>query len=117
MYAQNQEILDLRKWIAWISNITETRRKCLSLSSKKKANLRKIERKYHVSTTSDLKEIREKLHCRLRVVSSRERKAKPSGELNRENNQFVRARRIGLSKKKTQVLKIKEEISKHTKHE
>ena len=26
--AQNQEILDLRKWIAWISNIVDARRKC-----------------------------------------------------------------------------------------
>ena len=47
--AQNQEILDLRRWIAWISNIIEARRKCLSLSNKQKANLKKIKRKYHVS--------------------------------------------------------------------
>ena len=87
--AQNQEILDLRRWIAWISNIIEARRKCLSLSNKQKANLRQIKRKYNVSSTSKLKEIREKLHCRLRVVSSRERKAKLSREFNRESNQFA----------------------------
>ena len=34
--AQNQEILDLRRWIAWISNIIEARRKCFSLSNKGK---------------------------------------------------------------------------------
>ena len=49
--AQNQEILDLRRWIAWISNIVEARRKCLSHPNKQKANLRKIKRKYHVSST------------------------------------------------------------------
>ena len=81
--------LYLRRWIAWISNIIEARRKCLSLSNKQKTNLRKIKRKYHVSSTSKLKEIKEKLHCRLRVVSSRERKAKLSREFNRENNQSV----------------------------
>ena len=84
--AQNQEILDLKSLIAWISNIIEARRKCLSLSNKQKANLRKMKRKYHVSNISKLKEIREKLHCRLRVVNSRERKAKLSREFNRENN-------------------------------
>ena len=44
----------------------------------KKANLRQVKRKCHVSSTSKLKEIRKKLHCRLRVASSRERKAKLS---------------------------------------
>ena len=42
--AQNQEILDLRRWISWISNIIETKRKCLSLSNKQKVNLRNIGR-------------------------------------------------------------------------
>ena len=68
---------------------TTTYNSSLSLSHKQKANLRKIKRKYQVSSTSKLKEIREKLHCRLRVVSSRERKAKLSREFNSENNHFV----------------------------
>ena len=79
--AQNQEILDLSRWITWISNIFEAGGKCLSPSNKQKANLRKIKRKYHVSSTSKLKEIREKLHCRLRIVSSRA-KEKPNCQEN-----------------------------------
>ena len=101
--AQNHEILDLRRWIAWISNIIEAIRNCLSLSNKQKANLRKIERKYHVSSTSKLKEIREKLHCRLRVVSPRERKAKLSREFNRENNQFVSSQKNWFEQKENKM--------------
>ena len=96
--AQNLEILDLRRWIAWISNIIEARRKCLSLSNKQKADLRKIKRKYDVSSTSKLKEIRDKLHCTLK--------------LHRENNQFVSSQKNWLSKRKTKVLKTRGEISK-----
>ena len=105
--AQNQEILDLRRWIAWISNIVEAKRKCLALSNKQKANLRKIKRNYHVSSTSKLKEIREKLHCRLRVVSSRERKAKLSREFNRENNQFVSSQKNLFKQKEKKSLEDK----------
>ena len=107
MNAQNQEILDLRRWIAWISNIVEARRKCLSLSNKQKANLRKMKRKYHVTSTSKLKEIREKLYCRLRVVSSRERKAKLSREFNRENNQFVSSQKNWFKQKENKSLEDK----------
>ena len=102
--AQNQKIVDLRRWIAWISNIVEARRKCLSLLNKQKANLRKIKRKYHVSSTSKFKEIREKLHFRLRVVSSRERKAKLSREFNRENNQFVSSQKNWFKQKENKSL-------------
>ena len=110
--AQNQEILDLRMWIAWISNIIQARRKCLSLSNKPKANLRKIKRKYHISGTSKLKEIREKLHCKLRVVSSRERTAKLSREFNRkENNQFVSSQKNWFKQKENKSLEDRQ-ISK-----
>ena len=100
-------MLDLRRWIAWISNIIEARRKCLSLSNKQKANLRKMKRKYHVSSISKLKEIREKLHCRLRVVSSRERKAKLSREFNSENNQFVSSQKNWFKQKENKSLEDK----------
>ena len=63
--------------------------------------------KYHVSSTSKLKEIREKLHCRLRVVSSRERKAKLSREFNRENNQFVSSQKNWLKEKENKSLEDK----------
>ena len=32
----SKEIFDLRRWIVWISDIIEARRKCLSLSNKKR---------------------------------------------------------------------------------
>ena len=103
----NQEIPDLRRWISWISNIIEARRKCLSLSNKQKANLRKIKRKHHVISTLKLKEIREKLHCKLRVVSSRERKAKLSREFNRENNPFVSSQKNCFKQKENKSLEDK----------
>ena len=105
--AQNKKILDLRMWITWISNIIEAKRKCLSLSNKQKANLRKRKRKYHVSSASKLKEIREKLHCRLRVVSSRVRKAKLSREFNRESNQFGSSQKNCFKQKENKSLEDK----------
>ena len=54
-----------------------------------------------------MKEIREKLHCRLRVVSSGERKAKLSREFNRENNQFVSSQKIWFKQKENKCLEDK----------
>ena len=95
------------KDINMMNRQVKARRKCLSLSNKQKANLRKIKRKDHVSSTSKLKEIREKLHCRLRVASSRERKAKLSREFNRENNQFVSSQKNWFKQKENKSLEDK----------
>ena len=46
-----------------------------------------------------MKEIRKKLYCRLRVVSSRERKAKLSREFNRESHQFVSSQKNWFKQK------------------
>ena len=54
-----------------------------------------------------MKEIREKLHCRLRVVSSTERKAKLSREFNRENNQFVSSQKNWFKRKENKSLEDK----------
>ena len=54
-----------------------------------------------------MKEIREKLHCRLRVVSSRERKAKLSREFNREINQFVSSQKNWFKQKENKSLEDK----------
>ena len=49
-----KEILNLRKWIAWIANILEMRNSCQKLTEKQKNNLHRIKRKYHTCKTSKL---------------------------------------------------------------
>ena len=71
-----QGVVDLRKWITWVSNILDARRKDIKLSNKQKANLRKIKSKYNASSSSKLREIREKLYQQLKVSCARERKLK-----------------------------------------
>ena len=70
----SKEIMNLRKWIAWIANVIEARRKGDHLTVKQKKHLHKIKRKYHSSKTSKLKEIKERLYQRLNILCNRERK-------------------------------------------
>ena len=51
-----KEILNLRKWMAWIANILEMRNRGQKLTEKQKNNLHRIKRKYHTSKTSKSKE-------------------------------------------------------------
>ena len=110
---QKQEVLDLRRWVAWISNIIEIRKTSSSLSNKHKSYLKKIKRKHHVSSSSKLKEIKEKLHCRLNISSSKQKKAKLSKEVKRENNQFANSQKNWFKQKENNSVNNKK---KHTKH-
>ena len=80
-----KEILNLRKWIAWIANILEMRNRSQKLAEKQKSNLHNIKRKYHTSKTSRLKEMKEKLSQRVNILSSREKKAKLTKQFRKEN--------------------------------
>ena len=73
---KSKDIMDLRKWIAWIANVIEERRKGDHLTVKQKKNLHGIKRKYHSSKTVKLKEIKERLYQRLNILCNRERKAR-----------------------------------------
>ena len=90
-----------------ISNIIEARRKCLSISDKEKANLKKIKRKYHASSKSKFKEIRENYTVEMKIVSSRERKAKLSRDFNGENSQFVNSQKNWFKQKENKSLEDK----------
>ena len=98
-YNSGQGIVDLRKWIAWVSNILDARRKNIKLSNKQKANLRKIKSKYNASSSSKLREIREKLYQQLKVSCARERKLKVSRKAKEENRQFLASQSNWLKNK------------------
>ena len=98
-YNSGQGVVDLRKWIAWVSNILDARRKNIKLSNKQKANLRKIKSKYNPSSSSKLREIREKLYQQLKVSCAREWKLTASRKAKEENRQFVKSQSNWLKNK------------------
>ena len=98
-YNSGKGVADLRKWIAWVSNILDARRKNIKLSNKQKANLRKIKSKYNASSSSKLREIREKLYQQLMVSCARERKLNMSRKAKEENRQFVTSQNNWLKNK------------------
>ena len=97
-----KEILNLRKWIAWIANILEMRNRGKKLTEKQKNNLHRIKRKYRTSKTSKLKEIKEKLYQRVNILSSREKKAKLTKHFRKENEEFDKSPKGWLEKVTTE---------------
>ena len=75
----------LRKWITWIANVIEARRKGDPLTVK---HLHKIKRKHHSSKRSKLKEIKERLYQRLNILCNREIKERLTRNFQNENEEF-----------------------------
>ena len=77
------------------------------LTEKQKNNLHRIKRKYHISKTSKLKEIKEKLHQRVNILSSRAKKARLTNSLGKKMRNLIRALKDGLRKLPPKIAEAK----------